>query len=178
DITGSGKAGSTIKIYDGATLLGSTTVASDGSWSFTPASDLGQGAHSITATATDLAGNVSNPTSAFAFTIDTVAPTAPTIDKAFDDVGAIQGDLANGGLTDDSTPTLSGRAEANSVVKVYDGDALLGSVTADASGKWSFTPTTPLTEGLHEFHVTATDAAGNVSLPSADFTLTTDYTAP
>uniref|UniRef100_UPI0006886841 Ig-like domain-containing protein n=1 Tax=Leminorella grimontii TaxID=82981 RepID=UPI0006886841 len=178
DITGSGKAGSTIKIYDGATLLGSTTVASDGSWSFTPASDLGQGAHSITATATDLAGNVSNPTSAFAFTIDTVAPTAPVINSALDDVGAIQGSLSNGSVTDDPTPTLRGAAEENSIVKIYDGSTLLGSAKADANGDWNFTPTTPLTEGEHRFSATSTDAAGNVSGKSGEFVLTTDYTAP
>ncbi len=42
EIVGTGKPGSIIKIYDGATLLGSTTVNADKSWSFTPTTDLGQ----------------------------------------------------------------------------------------------------------------------------------------
>ncbi|MCD1124875.1 Ig-like domain-containing protein [Jinshanibacter sp. LJY008] len=179
EITGTGKAGSIIKVYDGATLLGSTTVNADKSWSFTPTTDLGQGKHSITATATDLSGNTSDPTSAFEFTVDTVAPAQPTIESAKDDVGSIQNDLLNGAATDDPTPTLTGKAEKGSIVKVYDGDALLGSVVADATtGQWTFTPTSPLQEGVHKFHVTSTDAAGNVSLPSSDFVLIMDFTGP
>ncbi|MBK5143696.1 Ig-like domain repeat protein [Budviciaceae bacterium BWR-B9] len=178
EITGKGKENSIVKVYDGSTLLGSTTVDSNGKWSFTPTADLGQGGHSITVTATDLVGNTTKPTSAFVFNIDTAAPNQPTIDKAVDDVGTIQGDLMNGAMTDDPTPTLIGKAEAGSLVKVYDGNVPLGSVTAAADGKWSYTPTTGISEGKHEFHVTATDKAGNVSLPSADFVLTTDYTPP
>ncbi|MBK5143706.1 Ig-like domain repeat protein, partial [Budviciaceae bacterium BWR-B9] len=179
EITGTGKAGSIIKVYDGATLLGSTTVNADKSWSFTPTTDLGQGKHSITVTATDQSNNTTDPTSAFEFTIDTVAPTQPTIESAKDDVGSIQGTLTNGAATDDPTPTLTGKAEKGSIVKVYDGDALLGSVVADATtGQWTFTPTSPLGEGEHKFHVTSTDAAGNVSLPSADFVLNMDFTGP
>ncbi|MBK5143713.1 Ig-like domain repeat protein [Budviciaceae bacterium BWR-B9] len=179
EITGTGKVGSIIKVYDGATLLGSTTVNADKSWSFTPTTDLGQGKHSITVTATDQSNNTTDPTSAFEFTIDTVAPTQPTIESAKDDVGSVQGTLTNGMATDDPTPTLTGKAEKGSIVKVYDGDALLGSVVADATtGQWTFTPTSPLGEGEHKFHVTSTDAAGNVSLPSADFVLNMDFTGP
>ncbi|MGL5525161.1 MAG: Ig-like domain-containing protein, partial [Aeromonas veronii] len=43
-------------------------------------------------------------------------------------------------------------------------------------GSWSFTPTTSLPEGEHRFTTTATDPAGNTSLPSAEFVVTTDYT--
>ncbi|WP_337265130.1 Ig-like domain-containing protein, partial [Serratia sp. MMO-24] len=74
--------------------------------------------------------------------------------------------MTSGSATDDPTPTLSGRAEANSIVKVYDQNGLLGSAQTDASGQWSFTPTSKLAEGEHRFTVTATDKAGNVSDPS------------
>ncbi|TQS86900.1 type I secretion C-terminal target domain-containing protein [Limnobaculum zhutongyuii] len=178
EIIGTGKAGSTIKVYDGVVKLGETTVKADGSWSFTPTTALNEGKHSITATATDKAGNTSPATSAFEFTVDTTAPSIPTIDSAKDDVGAIQGPLVSGGVTDDSTPTLIGKAEKGSTVIVYDGEAVLGSTVADSNGDWSFTPATPILEGEHKFHVTATDEAGNVSKPSNDFILITDYTAP
>ena len=46
----------TVKVYDGATLLGSATANGSGAWSFTTAA-LANGAHSLTATATDVAGN-------------------------------------------------------------------------------------------------------------------------
>ncbi|NNN26679.1 Ig-like domain-containing protein, partial [Pseudomonas nitroreducens] len=178
EIQGTGKAGSTIKVSDGTVELGSTTVKADGTWSFTPVSDMGQGAHSITATATDKAGNVSDPTTAFIFTIDTVAPIKPSIDLVTDDVGAIQGPIANHGVTDDPTPTLSGQAEANSKVTIYDNGSVLGSVMADANGAWSYTPTTGISEGDHNFTVDATDKAGNTSVKSDVFNLTTDYTPP
>ncbi|UCL84704.1 Ig-like domain-containing protein [Pseudomonas sp. HS-18] len=178
EIQGTGKAGSVVTISDGNTVLGSLTVDASEKWSFTPAFDLGQGAHSITAKATDKAGNVSDPTAPFTFTIDTVAPFKPTIDQVLDDVGAIQGPIANHGVTDDPTPTLSGQAEANSKVTIYDNGSVLGSVMADANGAWSYTPTTGISEGDHNFTVDATDKAGNTSVKSDVFNLTTDYTPP
>ena len=65
-------------------------------------------------------------------TIDTTAPSAPTIASFSTDSGTV-GD----GITNDSTLTLTGTAEANSTVKVYDGATLLGSATANGSGAWS-----------------------------------------
>ena len=43
------------------------------------------------------------------------------------------------GITNDNTLTLTGTAEANSTVKVFDGATLLGSAVANGSGAWSFT---------------------------------------
>ncbi|VTP75406.1 Alpha-2-macroglobulin MG1 domain [Leclercia adecarboxylata] len=93
-----------------------------------------------------------------------------------DDVGT-QVSLTSGQLTNDARPTLNGTAEAGATVNVYDGDRLLGSVVADANNAWSFTPTTPLADGQHTLTVTATDAVGNVSLPTAGFNLNLDATA-
>ena len=177
EFQGTGKADSIVTIQDGGTVLGSVVVGSDGTWSFTPSSDLAEGEHSISVTAVDKTGTVSDPVS-FSFTVDTTAPAQPSIDSIYDDVGAIQGELVNGGMTDDSQPTLSGKAEAGSLVTVYDNGVELGSVTADASGNWSFTPAAPISEGPHAFTVDATDAAGNTSVPSDAFNIVTDYTTP
>ena len=57
---------------------------------------------------------------------------------------------------------LTGTAEANSTVTVFDGATLLGTATADSTGAWSYT-TSPLQNGPHAFTATATDAAGNTS---------------
>ncbi|WP_407196947.1 Ig-like domain-containing protein [Enterobacter cloacae] len=176
-ISGTAKAGSTVTIMDGSNVLGTTTAGADGSWSFTPSVDLGRGDHTFTATAKDPMGNESS-SSSWTVTIDTDAPVKPTIDAALDDVGSVQGNLANGGTTDDPTPTLSGKAEAGSTVKIYDQNGLLGEVTAKADGTWSFSPVAKLPEGEHRFHVTATDRAGNTSVASDDFVLTLDFTAP
>ena len=67
-------------------------------------------------------------------TVDTTAPGAPAITSFSNDTGTV-GD----GITNDNTLTLTGTAEANSTVKVYDGATLLGTVTANGSGAWSYT---------------------------------------
>ena len=115
------------------TLLGSATANGAGAWSFTTAA-LSNGAHSLTATATDAAGNTSVASTALSVTIDTAAPVAPSIASFSTDSG-----VAGDGITNDNTLTLTGTAEANATVKVYDGATLLGSATANGAGAWSFT---------------------------------------
>ena len=61
---------------------------------------------------------------ALTVTIDTTAPVVPTIASFSTDSGTV-GD----GITNDNTLTLTGTAEANSTVKIYDGATLLGSVS-------------------------------------------------
>jgi Ca2+-binding RTX toxin-like protein len=57
-LTGStGEANDTIAVYDGTTLLGTTTTASNGTWSFTTGK-VSNVVHDYTATATDVAGNI------------------------------------------------------------------------------------------------------------------------
>ncbi|WP_181377711.1 Ig-like domain-containing protein [Limnobaculum xujianqingii] len=178
-ISGTATPGHVINIYDGEILLGSTVAAANGEWSFTPAMDLADGRHSFTAVAVDAAGNASTPTAEFVVTIDTVVtpnpeePASPTIDLVQDDVGAVQGDLSSGSITDDNRPTLVGSANPGYIVNVYDGDMLLGSAVADAQGKWSFTPIA-LPDGPHSFYVTGTTSTGETSQPSPEFSLSID----
>ena len=78
-------------------------------------------------------------------------------------------------ITNDNMLTLTGTAEANSTVKVYDGATLLGTATANGSGAWSFT-TAALTDGAHSLTATATDAAGNTGAASSALNVTIDTT--
>ncbi|TXI43485.1 Ig-like domain-containing protein, partial [Methylophilus sp.] len=121
---------------------------------------------------TDTAGNVGIATTQLGYVVDNVAPTKPTIDNIYDDFGAVKGNVANGGVADDSTPTLTGKAEAGSTVAIYDGATKVGTAVADKDGKWTFTPTTDITKGLHNYTVTATDNAGNTSVPSDNYAYT------
>jgi hypothetical protein len=150
-LIGAAEANSTVKVYDGATLLGTATANGSGVWTYTTAA-LSNGAHSLTATATDAAGNVSTASSTTAITVDTVAPVAPTITSFSPDSGVV-GDH----ITNVNTVTLTGAAEANSTVKIYDGATLLGTATANGSGAWSYT-TAALSNGAHSLTATATDA--------------------
>ncbi|MET6678884.1 BapA/Bap/LapF family large adhesin [Citrobacter amalonaticus] len=173
---GTAEPGSTVTLYDGGLAVSSVVVGTDGSWSLSPDNPLGNGSHNLTVTATDAAGN-EGPSAAFSLTVDTQVPSAPVISSVTDDVAPNSGSLSNGQSTNDTRPTLTGTAEANSTVSIFDGTTLLGTVQADGTGAWTFTPATALGNGSHTFNVTATDAAGNVS-PGAAFTVVVDTVAP
>lgn len=97
----------------------------------------------------DTAGNtMSAHDAADKFSIDTAAPAVPT---ALDlDAASDTGTSDTDDLTNDTTPTISGSAEANSTVTLYDSDGTtsVGSTTAAGDGSWSITAST-LGEGTH-----------------------------
>ena len=130
--TGTGTAGSTVSIFRGGVLLGTAAVDGGGTWVFTTGA-LANGAHSFTANAMNIAGDTSAATAAYVVTVDTVAPNTPVISGYTPD-SHILGD----GWTNATTLTLTGTAEANSVVHVFDGATLLGTTTATAAGAWNF----------------------------------------
>ncbi|WP_269714922.1 Ig-like domain-containing protein [Caulobacter sp. NIBR2454] len=72
-ITGTASANAVVKLFDGSTLVGSTTADGGGAWSITT-STLAAGAHNLTATQTNLAGTTSAASAALALTIGTIAP--------------------------------------------------------------------------------------------------------
>ncbi|WP_116343803.1 BapA/Bap/LapF family large adhesin [Enterobacter cloacae] len=176
-LSGTAEAGSTVKIFDNGVQIGSVT-ATGGAWSFTPSPALGNGSHNLTFTATDAAGNASAPTAGYTINVDALAPAAPVISSVVDDVGSVIGPVTGTTPTNDTRPTLSGTAEANATVRIYDGITLVGTVTADTNGNWTLPETTTLTQGTHNFTATATDAAGNTSPASAVTTVIVDLTAP
>ncbi|HHD2940945.1 MULTISPECIES: BapA/Bap/LapF family large adhesin [Enterobacter cloacae complex] len=176
-LTGTGAVGDTISVYNNGTLLGSVVVGNTGTWSFTPPSSLAEGTHVLTIRETDPAGNQSAPSAGFTVVVDTVS-TTPVITNVTDDVGNSATTVVSGTPTNDATPTLSGTAEANSVVTIFDGGTQIGVVTADGTGAWTFTPDTALAEGSHSFTAQATDPQGNVSAVSGAWSVVVDLTAP
>ncbi|ELJ5853610.1 BapA prefix-like domain-containing protein [Enterobacter kobei] len=176
-LTGTGAVGDTISVYNNGTLLGSAVVGNTGTWSFTPPSSLAEGTHVLTIRETDPAGNQSAPSAGFTVVVDTVS-TTPVITNVTDDVGNTATTVVSGTPTNDATPTLSGTAEANSVVTIFDGGTQIGVVTADGTGAWTFTPETALAEGSHSFTAQATDPQGNVSAVSGAWSVVVDLTAP
>ncbi|KAF6625789.1 hemagglutinin, partial [Pantoea sp. EKM10T] len=179
ELQGTAAAGAVVTISDqSGAVLGSSTANSSGVWTFAVA-ELADGEHVFTASVTNAAGNSSE--AKFTLTVDTIAPVLPTITGMIDDVGTVQGtSTTSGGVTDDPSPTFTGKAEKGSLVTLYDGDSVLGSVRADAQGNWSYTPTTNMVDGDHSIKAVSTDAAGNISAPGAEwpFKLDTSTTAP
>jgi hypothetical protein len=109
-----------------------------------------------------------------------------------DDVGLIQGQVANGGTTDDPTPTISGvlsRALApGETLRIFNGTTFLGNATVNnilslvtpdrlQANTWSFTPTFAATAGTN-YSITArvADTAGNLGTASAARTFRLDTT--
>jgi hypothetical protein len=99
---------------------------------------------------------------------DTTPPAAPTLSVAENANGYAAG----------NTPVVTGSAEPNSTVKVYLGKTVVGTAQVDSSGLWSLT-TAPFDDGMnYSIFATATDAAGNTSVPSAAASFNIDAHAP
>ena len=171
-ITGTAEAGATVTLYDtdGTTVLG-TATATGGNWSIT-SNTLAPGAHTLTAKATDAAGNTGPASSPLTVTIDTAAPPAPSV--AVLAAGSDSGASATDNITSVTTPVLTGTAEAGATVTLYDtdGTTVLGTATA-TGGNWSITSNT-LAPGAHTLTTKARDAAGNVSSASTGLVVTID----
>ncbi|HBO3683622.1 TPA: BapA prefix-like domain-containing protein [Pseudomonas aeruginosa] len=152
-LSGTAEPGATVTLTDGnGNPIGQVTADGSGNWSFTPGTPLPNGTV-VNATATDPSGNASSPASV---TVDAVAPATPVLNPS------------NG-------TTLSGTAEPGATVTLTDGNGNpIGQVTADGSGNWTFTPTTPLANGT-VVNATASDPTGNTSAPTST---TVDSMAP
>lgn len=171
-LIGTVEANGLVRLYDGASLVGSGTADGSGAWTIA-ASGLGAGAHTLSARMLDVAGNTSDPSGLLTITVDTTAPGAPGTPAL--SVGSNSGSTADR-ITSVFTPTITGSAEANSIVTLYDGAANLGAVTANGSGAWSLA-TPSLADGVHTLSAAALDLAGNTSAASAALTVTIDTTA-
>ncbi|WP_069995518.1 Ig-like domain-containing protein, partial [Staphylococcus caeli] len=158
-ISGTAEAGSTVTV----TIPGNGTVTgvADAQGNYTIAIpdqvDL-KGGETLTATATDKAGNVSE--NASTTVTDTTAPEAPTVND----------------VTSDDTQ-ISGTAEPGSTVTVTFPDGTTATGTADDEGNYTIDiPTNVDLKGDEDIVVTSTDKDGNVSDEAT--TTVTDTTAP
>ncbi|MEQ9289736.1 MAG: Ig-like domain-containing protein, partial [Cyclobacteriaceae bacterium] len=178
-IAGTAEPGSTVTIVvAGATYI--TTANAGGNWSIDTelvAPNSGtfapnvNGANEVAVTSTDEAGNSTNDITNLELVIDTTPPNVPTVVSQ---------------VTNDPTPELSGKAEANSTVTVVVGGATF-TTTADGLGDWTIdtgldTPVSgtfnPNVNGTNEVTVTSTDEAGNSTNDITSLELTIDTTAP
>ncbi|MBF3231947.1 Ig-like domain repeat protein, partial [Pseudomonas aeruginosa] len=153
ELSGTAEPGVRVILTDGnGNPIGQTLADGSGNWTFTPGTPLANGTV-VNAVAQDPAGNTSGPAST---TVDTVAPATPVINAS------------NGSV-------ITGTAEVGAKVILTDGNGNpIGETTADGSGNWSFTPGSQLPNGT-VVNVTASDAAGNTSLPA---TTTVDSSLP
>ena len=154
-VSGTAEIGSTLTVNGVA-----VTVDASGGWT-TSVATAGDGLLTVTAVATDAAGN--SATATHDLTVDTLAPAVAitTIEGGDDLINAAE---AAGGVT------VSGTAEIGATLTV-NGVA----VPVDASGGWT-TSVATAGEGLLVVTAVATDAAGNSATATHD--LTVDTVAP
>ena len=187
--TGSAELGSTVNLFDGATLIGTGTADGTGAWSITAVTALTSGTNSLVARDTDVAGNVSASSNPLTVTLDTIAPKVAsltaspgTADLTADQVVTLTltlSEAVNVGITG-GTPilTLNDGGTASYVsgtgtsTLVFSHIVLAGQNTADLA-----------VTGINLNNGTITDAAGNAADLAAAVTnplgtLRIDTTAP
>ncbi|NYT26573.1 MAG: VCBS repeat-containing protein [Candidatus Thiodubiliella endoseptemdiera] len=164
-ITGSAEVGATIRLYNGTntTAIGSETVKANGTFSIDISLTQSTTPHSITARATDVAGNESAVSDALAITVDTT--TATLTAQA---VSVILGESSN--LVIDFSENIKAgtgnivihKASDNTIVETI---AIDNSKISIANDKLTINPTADLTEGTYYIKMASgviTDMAGNV----------------
>ncbi|KPK72441.1 MAG: hypothetical protein AMJ79_15715, partial [Phycisphaerae bacterium SM23_30] len=182
-ISGACPAGAEVKLRMNAVIMATFTDndtsdgnAAVGMWSYTfNAGDLNEGVNTIAFLTIDTQLSTSDWSQDLVVTLDTniQQPTKPNLITA-DDSGSDSGD----DITNETAPTITGTAEANSTVTVdINGGIHTDTAAADANGIWSYTLTSGwLNEGANAIFVSATDVAGNVSAASSDLIITLDTT--
>ncbi len=152
-LDGAAVANSIVTIYSGTTAIGTASANASGTWEFNSAV-LANGTYSISATDA-VAGISSAPSPTLSIVVDSPPPPV------------ITGALLNGAYQEN----ITGTAEANATVVVYEGTTELGTTVASGNGAWSFT-TSPLSGGSYSFTATEIDTAGDISAPSSVLTAT------
>ena len=176
-LAGKAEAGASVKLFDNGAELATVTANALGEWTFA-FSTLSAGKHSITTQVTDVAGNVSVLSSAYAFTTLSAALSEPVAQlKAGGDSGA----SATDGVTNVAAQVFTGTVSVSAgqdapSVNVYDNGNLLATVQADSSGQWLYAAT--FTQGGHLITARAKDLSGNLSAATTVAQLSIDTTAP
>ncbi len=145
--------------------ISSTAITNGYSVTYTPASALSDGSHTVTITVSDNDGNAAAAKST-TYKVDTVPPTL-NISAPANDLVTNSTSLVVRGTTNDTTSSPV-------TVKMTLNNTDQGSVTVDTSG--TFTKTLTLVNGLNTIVITATDAAGKAS--SVTRTVTLDTSKP
>jgi hypothetical protein len=145
-VSGTAEPGSTVTVYgtDG-TGHGQGVTDPNGNYVVKPISPAPKDGDQLNVTATDAAGNESDPTPT---TVHTTPPKPPTVDPT------------NG-------TQVTGASDPGTKVTVYDAQGHpLGSTTTDANGRYTVRPLTPKPIDGQVLKVTATDIYGNESDPT------------
>ena len=169
-ITGTGEIGATIKLTEGTVILGQTTVGTDGKWQVAT-SALANGTHSVIATATDIAGNLSPASAPLSLVIDTLAPQL-TLTNAIT-TAPLKNNAKLTGTTNGTGSNLASLSYA------WDNSATLIPINTNAAGGFDQSLNfTGITNGTHILTIAAIDVAGNITSTNYNVTVAVDTAAP
>ncbi len=178
--SGNAEPNSEVEVFLDGVSIGTVMADGAGLWSLDyTATVLADGPYVLTATSTDDAGNVSDLSATYAFTVDTNTGTGPIaalplISSMSDDTGV----SATDEYTSDNTLEFSGTGQPNSVLELFLDGTSIGTTNIDAAGNWTFDYTSVvLPDGDYILTGVQTDLAGNVTSPSPDFAFTVDTDA-
>nr|MDQ2981918.1 Ig-like domain-containing protein [Actinomycetota bacterium] len=138
-------------------------------------SPLADGAHSVTASATDVAGNESGRSSGLVVAVDTITPAQPAAPDL--DPGSDSGASSSDDITNETKPTLLGAADSRATVTLFVDGTAAASVETSATGAYALVAG-PIADGDHDLTAGASDLAGNQSVRSAGLALRIDTQAP
>lgn len=151
---------------DGTAVASSTithsAITNGYQFTYTPASAMGDGSHTVTVNASDNDGNAATEKSTI-FKVDTVPPTLNVTSPTDGLVTATQ-TLTVAGTTNDATSS-----PVTITIKLNNVDQ--GEVTVQSNG--AFSKSVTLNEGANTIVITATDAAGKTSTVTRNVTLDT-----
>ncbi|HZI12930.1 MAG TPA: Ig-like domain-containing protein [Myxococcus sp.] len=154
--SGTAEPGATVTVVVDGQTVGTVTAGADGNWTVTGTTPLGDGPHTVTATARDAQGHTATDT--HSFTVDTRTAVDILVP-------------ANGAVLTNPVVTYSGTAEPGATVTVVVDGETVGTVTAEADGSWSVRVTTPLADGPHTVVATARDARNHTATDTHTFTV-------
>ena len=178
-IEGTAEPGSTVTVEVNGTTF-TTTADEDGDYSVNtedtgqitagndPFDPLDEGTHEVVVTSTDAAGNQTSDATSLEIEVDTTLPIVPTVEAL---------------TTSDTTPTITGTAEAGSTVTLLINNSTFTTIAAGnntysvntgTATPSSDGPFVPLVNGEHDVAVTSTDALGNSSSDETTNEITVD----
>jgi len=168
-VSGTGNdPGNKVTVHAGDQVVCTTVVKHDLTWSCPLDQPLTDGDHTLTATETDQAGNVSDPSKTVTIHIDSQPPAAPVLTKPQDQA-----------VTNQPTPEVSGTGqEPGNKLAIRAGDKVVCRTVVKPDLTWSCTAGEPLADGKHTLTADETDQAGNVSASSNAVAVTVDTQAP
>jgi hypothetical protein len=156
---GTAEVGSTVELLVDGKSLGTTNADDNDAWSFIPSNTLADGTYSITAKATDTAGNASEVGEALSVTVDTATPDTNITSGPEDTIASASAEFA----------FSSAEQGLSFKCKLEGGDYDSCQPPKTYTG---------LGDGQHTFSVRAIDAAGNADASPAERSFTVDATKP